>query len=444
MWVRIPRVAPVAVDPEALFAAGSAVVGAGDGLGALLMLSTAGFGANSGLDAAGVVFGLAYRSAAESLLKAAAVVINALRHNGAKMQVCAANYSKAEAASTLGGGGSVLSPPDDPVTMVAPGPPGMLGPGEPPPLLWAVVQSFLDDLWPNGDVSALHSAGGRWRNFAAALTGMQGALNGSKSLVDAQHIAEGEQIDDVLSQIGACMAKVAEQCGKLAGALDDFANEVADAQHAIRDLLHRLGSLFDIWHDHDVMSIVDGHAIEEIKKIAQDINAVLHNLGREARAGEQGIKLGMQVVDGLVQGMEKYMRGQFTHFLGEQVGNQVATAFDTFVNTEEGVFKGAFGSAQGMDDLDPSWFLIDPKGAADTWMGMTKTGLLNDLLDPQEAAEANRQMFRSLLHVEDWRRDRPGLGFGENFFDAVTLVTGIGAVKVGAGGAGGSAWRRGR
>jgi hypothetical protein len=425
----------VAVDPEALFAAGSAVVGTGDALGALLVVSTAGFGANTGLDAAGVMFGLAYRSAAESLSKAATAVINALRHNGTKVQVCAANYSQAEAASTLGGGGSVLSPPGDPRTMLAPGPPGTLGPGEPPPLLWAVVQSFLDDVWPNGDVAGMHAAAGRWRDFGAAFTGMQGALNGSKSLVDAQHTAEGELIDAVLSQIGTCMEKVAGQCGKLAGALDDFANAVADAQHAIRDLLHRLGSLFDLFHDHDVISILDGEAIDEIKRIAHDINAVLHNLGREARATEQGIKLGMQVVDGLVQGMENCMRGQFTHFLGEQVGNAVATGFDIFVNFGGGVFKGAYGAAQGMEDLDPRWFLIDPEGATNTWMGMTKTGLLNELLHPQEAGEANGQMIRSLLHIDDWRWDRPGLGLGENFFDAATLVTGIGAVGAGTKGA---------
>ncbi len=424
--------APLAVDPEALFAAGSAVVGAGDGLGAMLSFSSAGFGANSGLDAAGVVFGLAYRTAAESLSKAATAVINALRHNGTKMQVCAANYSKAEAASTLGGGGGAMSPPGDPVTMVAPGPPGTLGPGEPPPVLWAVVQSFLDDLWPNGDVAALHAAGGRWRNFGGALSGMQGALNGSKSLVDAQQIAEGEAIDRVLTQIGACMAKIAEQCGKLAGALDDFANEIANAQHAIRDLLHRLGSLFDLWHGYHVISILDGDAIEEIKKIAQDINSVLHNLGREARATEQGIKQGMQVADGLVQGLEKYMRGEFTHFLGEQIGNPVATAFDTFVNVEEGVVKAALGSAQGMDDLDPSWFLIDPKGAADTWMGMTKTGLVNLIVNPDETARA----YGAMLHVEDWRSDRPGLGFGENLFDVASLfIPGVGEAGAGAEGA---------
>lgn len=425
---------PLAVDPEALSAAGSAVVAAGDGLAANLTVLTAGFGANTGLDAAGTVFGLAYRVAAESLLKLAAAAINACRHNGALIQLSASNYSKAEAASTLGGGTSVLQAPGEPVKIAAPGPPGTLGPGEPPPLLWALVQSFVDDFWPNGDVAGLRAAAACWRSFGAAVSGMQSALNASKSLADAQQIVEGEQINRVLSEIGIAVTSIGEQCGKMAAAIDDFANEVAHAQNAIRDLLHRLGSLSDLWHD--VVSIFDGDAIDEIKKIAEDINAVLHSLGREARACEQGMQLGMQVIDGLVVGMEKYMRGQFTHFLGDEVGNPVATVFDTWVNTNEGVFKGAVGMVQGIEQLDPRWFLIDPKGAAATWMGMTKTGLINHLLNPQEAAEADKQMFKSLLHLEDWRSDRPGLGFGENFFDVATLfLPGAGEAGAGAEGA---------
>jgi hypothetical protein len=431
-------VAPLVVDPEALSAAGSAVVAAGDGLDAAMAVLTAGFGANTGLDAAGAVFGLAYQAAAESLLKVAAAAINACRYNGALIQLSASNYSKADAASTLGGGARVLKAPGEPVKIGAPGPPGTLGPGEPPPLLWAVVQSFVDDLWPNGDVAALRAAAGCWRTFGAALSGMHGALNASKSLVGTQQIAEGDQINQVLSKLGAGMASLGEQCGKMAATLDNFANEVAHAQNAIRDLLHRLGSLCDLWHD--VVSILDGDAIEEIKKIAEDINAVLHNLGREARALEQGMKLGMQVLDGLIVGMEKDMRGQFTHFLGDDVGNSVATVFDTWVNANEGFFKGAVGMVQAMEDLDPRWFLVDPKGAAATWMGMTKTGLINDLLNPQEAGEANIQMVKSSLHLEDWRSDRPGLGFGENLFDVASLfLPGVGEAGAGAEGAGAAA-----
>ena len=399
---------------------------------------TAGFGANTGLDAAGTVFGLAYQSAAESLLKVAAAAINACRCNGARIQLSASNYSKAEAASTLGGGGSVLQPPGEPVKIVPPGPPGTLGPGEPPPLLWAFVQSFVDDVWPNSDVAALHAAAGCWRSFGATVSGMEGALNASKTLVGTQEIPEGERINEVLSRIVTGIDDFGQQGGKVATSLDDFANEVANAQNAIRDLLHRLESLCDLWHD--VVSIFDGDALDEIKKIAEDINAVMHNLGREARALEQSMKLGMQVIDGLVVGMEKDMRGVFTQFLGDEVGNPAATVFDTLVNANEGVLKDTVGMAQAIMDLDPRWFLIDPKGAADTWMGMTKTGLINELTNPQEAGQANIQMFKSLLHLDDWRSDRPGLGAAENIFDVATFfLPGVGEANAGVKGAGAAA-----
>ncbi len=410
---------PLAVDPEVLFAAGSAVAAAGDHLAADLTVLTAGFAAHTGLDAAGMMFGPAYQDAAESLLTAAAAAINACRHSGALIQQGASNYSKAEAASTLGGGAGVLQAPAEPVKIAPPGPPGTLGPGQSPPLLWALVQSFVDDVWPDGDVAALRAAAGRWRSFGVAVGGTPGALSASKSLLDSQHIPEGGLIDDALSQMGTFIGSVGEQCGKLATTLDGFADEVERAQDAIRDLLHRLESLTDIVRD--VVLIFEGHALDEIKKIAEDIEDVLHNLGREARAFEQGVKLGMQVVDGLVARLEKYARGQLIHFLGDAVGDEVATTFDFFANANEGVLKGAVAMAVATGDLDPRWFLIDPEGAAATWTGMTKGSPLDILLHPQDA-QANLQVWKSLLHLDDWRADRPGLGLGENLFDTAMLV----------------------
>jgi archaellum component FlaC len=400
---------------------------------------TAGFAAHTGMDAAGMVFGLAYQDAAESLLKAAAAAINACRHCGALIQQGASNYSKAEAASTLGGGGGVLEAPPEPVKISPPRPPGTLGPGQPPPPLWALVQSFLDDVWPDGDGPALHAAATRWRSFGGAASGMQGALNASKSLLDGQQIPEGGKIDEALSQMGTAMANIGEQCGKLATSLDSFADEVEHAQNSIRDLLHRLESLTNLAHD--VMLILEGDALDEIKTIADDIEGVLHNLGREARAFEQGLKLGMQVVDGLVVKLEKYVRGELTQFLGDAVGNQLATAFDFFANANEGVLKGAVGMAQAIVDLDPRWFLIDPKGAAATWSGMLKSGwkgsLINAFINPEEAGQANLQMLKGLLHLDDWSTARPGLGLGENIFDVGTLfIPGAGEAGAAADGAG--------
>jgi len=432
-------VAPLAVDPTALSAAGTAVVAVGDDVAAAMGALTAGFAANTGQDSAGEVFGLAYQDAAESLLKAATAGINALRYNGAKIQLCASNYSRAEAASTLGGGGGgVLPAPSEPVKITAPGPPGTLGPGVAAPLLWAVVEALIDDAWPNGDVGAVHAAAGRWRAFGSVLSGAQDALNRPKSAVAGQQIPEGALIQPALSTIGTDMADLSALCGTLATKLDAFADEVAHAQNAIRDLLNRLGTVSGLWHE--VVSLLEGDALEEIKRIAADITALLHDMKRQAEAQAQVMRDGMQIIDGWVRGMEKYMRGEFTRFLGQGVGNQMATAFDTFVNTEEGVLKGAVALVQTADQLDPTRFLFDPQGAAATWgaLGETvvKSNPLYAAMDPGGALKNDLGVLKGLVHAEDWRSDRPGLGFGENLFDVATLfVPGAGEAGAGAGGA---------
>ncbi|ETZ97092.1 putative conserved alanine and proline rich protein [Mycobacterium kansasii 732] len=422
-----PGVAPLAVDPEAMFVAGSSVAAVGEALVAALGALTAGFGANTGQDAAGDMFGLAYQEAAKSLVKAAAAAINACRHNGARIQLSATNYSRAEAASTLGGGRGVLPAPHDPEQFSAPGPPGTLGAGPPPPMLWRVVELFVGDLWPNGDVAGLHAAAGCWRGFAAALGGAEQGLNGPKAVIAGQEIPEGPLIQPVLSEVGATMASLGKQCEQLAATLDNFADEVAHAQNAIRDLLHRLGSASGLWHE--VVSIFDGDGLQEVKEIAEDIKAVLHNLGREAQAKEQAMQRGMGVADGLVRGMERYVRGELTHFLGTEVGNPLATVFDFFTNVTEGVYKAAFSTVVEMDQLSPRHFLTDPEGAAAAWEGLDVTAVRSlpayALLDPDGAA----QTWKGLLRLEDWSRDRPGLGLGENLFDLGTSFLKVGEAR---------------
>ncbi|WP_077089088.1 putative adhesin [Mycobacterium rhizamassiliense] len=434
----------LAVDPEALYAAGSAVVAVGEGLGAAMAVLTAGFGANTGSDIAGELFGLGYQSAAESLLKSATAAVNACQQIGALIQQGASNYSIAEAASNLGGGAGVLQPPAAPTKVAAPRPPGTLGPGEPPPPLWAVVQPLVDSLWPDGDVAGLHAAAGCWRTFASAVGGMSGALSGPGTLIGTQQMPERFLIIQVLTQMEVAVATLSGQCDKMAALLDSFAKEVGQAQHDIRDLLQRLGSLTDLWHD--VELILDGDALDEIRKIAQDVNAVLHELGRQARAFEQGIKLLMHVADGLVVDLEKFMRGQFKNFLGDVVGNKVANDFDFAANVIEGLGKGVVQATLGMVDLGPGWIFLDPKGAETTWKSTLesqfKASAVNQILHPKEGVQANAQMWKSLLHLDDWSGDRPGLGLGENIADGLMLMLpGVG--EVGAGAEAGSAAARG-
>jgi hypothetical protein len=352
--------APLGVDPAALDGAGSAVSASGDGLAAAVGALTPGYGANTGQDAAGEGFGLNYQDAAESTLKAAAAAINACCSVGFKVRVGASNYSKAEAASMLGGGGAdALPPPAQAADFAPPGAPGTLGPGVPEPLLWAAVEAFVGDLWPNGNTAQMHAAAGCWRTFGAALHGAKDALAGPNSVVGAQQMPEGGLIQRAFSKLGDDMAAIGAECDKLAKSLDDFANQVQRTQDAIRDLLHRLGSPSGLLHE--VVEVFKGHGLDEVKKIADDIKAVLSNLMREAQAREQELSQGMQMLDGLVRGLQIYVRGEITHFVGEDVGNPLATAFDTYTDVGEGLIKDVVGLPQGVQALNPLRFGYDPK-----------------------------------------------------------------------------------
>lgn len=422
-----------------MFAAGSAVQAAGEGLAANLSILTAGFSAHTGVDRAGEVFGLTYQDKAESVLKAAAAAVNACRKSGAVIQQGASNYSHAEAASTLGGGSAALEPPSPPAELAAPGPPGTWGPGQPPPPLWSLVQSFVLEAWPDGDVAGLRAAASRWRAFGAAAKGVKGTLDASKALFDSQHIPEGEKIDNALSQIGSSTGVIGGLCDSLARTVDRFANRVDHAQTAIRDLLSRIESLGDLGHD--VMLIVDGDAWDEIKQIVKDINAVLQHLGQEARACEEAIRFLAQEADRAVVTCEKYARRGLVQFLGDDVGNPVATVADTWINGYAGVLKGAVGIGLGLVDLSPHWIATDPQGAAATWTGVVKNAwkesLINAAVNPEEFSEARLQELKGFVHAKDWTRDRPGLGAGEAAFEGFTLIVpGLGEAGAAADGAG--------
>lgn len=426
--------APLTVDPEALYAAGSGVDAAGQGLAAALGPLTAGFGINSGQDAAGLMFGMGYQNAAESLLNGVAAGIFACRYLGAKVQLCASNYSRADAASNVHGSGHVLPAPAQPQEFPAPGRPGTMGRGVAQPLLWAVVEALVDDVWPNGNGVGMQAAAGCWRGFGAALRGVGDALSGPKSVIAAQQVPEAELIQQCLSKLGTKLGELAGQCDKLADALDGFANEVEKAQNNIRDLLRRLGSLGDLGHD--VMLIFEGDALDELEKIVRDINAVLDNMKREAHARERVIKTGMEIIDGLVGEMKTYVRGQLVQFLGEPVGNFLANRFDLTADAGEGFFKSAVGIAELQDQLDPSRFVFDPRGAAASWAALDQSALKSipayALFDPEGALKNDLGLAKGLTHWDDLTSGRPGLAVGEFIFDGATFAAGGGAVKAGS------------
>lgn len=380
-----------------------------------------------------MVFALVYQDAARSLLTGVAAGINACRKLGAKIQLGASNYSRAEAASKVGGGGHVLPSPGQPAKFAPPDAPRVMGPGVARPLLWGVVESLLDDVWPNGNAVEMHAAAGCWRGLGASLSGVQAALNGPKSTIAGQQIPEGELVQENLASLAATIGKLGAQCDKLADALDKFADEVEDAQNKIRDLLKRLGSLTDLVHD--AILIFEGDALDELEKIAKDINGVLHNMKREAHAREQVLKTGMQIIDGLVQKGKTLMQGQLVEFFGEDVGSTAAGYFDFMADFGEGVFKSAVGAVELENQLDPSRFAFDPKGAGASWAALDKTAVQSipgyALLDPGGAAKTDLGLAKGLTHWDDLTSDRPAVGLGEIAFDLGTMAGGGGAAKAG-------------
>ena len=97
----------IEVDPEALIAAGqqTGAIGAqlaqlSDALGAAL-----GGGISSGMDPAGMNFGLKYGHQAGEFTSAVADAANAFASVGMLLQATGYNYRNADAAATIGGAG---------------------------------------------------------------------------------------------------------------------------------------------------------------------------------------------------------------------------------------------------------------------------------------------------------------------------------------------------
>jgi hypothetical protein len=98
--------APIVVDPEALAGAGKSVSAVGEQIAAAVnaLGSALAGGAPTGLDDAGLAFGISYQKSAQALLDAAEAAVNAGRGIGFGVQMSATNYSRADAGSTIGGG----------------------------------------------------------------------------------------------------------------------------------------------------------------------------------------------------------------------------------------------------------------------------------------------------------------------------------------------------
>jgi hypothetical protein len=429
-----PAVATITVDPTALAGAGVSVGATGDALMTAMTTLATTCNANTGQDAAGVLFGRQYENTGRDLLHAVTAGINACRNTGYGIQVTAVNYSRADAASDINGRGQPVSSPPCPAPTSPPAPPNPTGGGVAEPLLWSVVEFLVGDLWPNGDPAAMRAAAASWRTFSTALYHVTSDTSGAYNLIGAQQIQEGEAIKTSVRDIGTLLSSVAGTCQTLATELDAFAADVEQTQQAIRDLLNKLGSIGGIVGA--FFEFVKGHGDDELDEIADDIKTVLSHVKTQADAKTALVEAAKQNVDGWALGLERFADRTFVEFFGQDVGHVLGIGFNAFVDAREGDFRWAVGMAQSIEGMNPLRFAYDPQGASQTWKGMSESAaLLNPSMIPVIAAsdpEGVKNILKGLARVGEWDPNRPMLSLEQNMLDAVSMVI-PGAGEAGAG-----------
>ncbi|MGZ5369980.1 MAG: putative adhesin [Aeromicrobium sp.] len=424
--------APIVVDPEVLAGAGTSIASVGKELSAALnaLTSALGGGMPTGVDAAGFAFGNAYQKSAQALLGAGVAAVDAGHGMGFGVQMSATNYSRADAASTIGGGESPLIPPVPPAEFHAAGCPSPTAGGVPPPFLWSMIQAFIPDVWPDGNPGVLKVSAGAWDAFASTVDGISGGLFGPSGIISGQQIPEGGAMLSAISEVSQALSQIASESKNIATQIREFAGDVEATQNAIRDLVDRLSPSGFMA---TLESIFGGDAYEELKEVAEAVRTILGEFGRQTEARAQLLRQLIEWMDNSVVSLQRWARKEFTHYLGEDVGGLAANAFEWQTNVGEGFVKAGLETVQGIQALDPTRFAYDSEGAKATWGALAETAMYANptyaLMNPQGTFEHGKEMLEGIVHAEDWRADRPGLGVGAVGFEVVSSVTGVGAAK---------------
>ena len=429
----LTRVGKLDVDPPRLSGAGRSLDSKTDALAsAVQALETAlsASGQMCGNDAAGKAFALSYRLGGQALFSAAEAAVNACRNVGYGIEVSASNYAQSEAASRIGGGEPSVQPPSQPSKFSGPTMPNPFGPAVGEPLLWSIVREFVGSPWPDGNPATLRAAAGAWRSFGGAIAGVSGAVGGCSAEVTGHDIPELANINSAVTQLGSGVGDLEKQCESIASSLDSFAGEVEASQQAIRDLLHQL-SLSGVLEE--LGRIFSGHnPMDDIKRVANDIKVILHTLGREADASSSLFQAAMSELDTLTTQFENWTRKEFTHFLGNKVGNAVADLYNSDVDLLEGGTKSLLETVGSLGDLatHPQQLLDLLKQANPEYQ------IANFVANPKGAFERNLNVVKGLVDAKDWNSDHPLRGLGDNIGTGLQfLIPGAGEAKAGAEGA---------
>ncbi|OKH73292.1 hypothetical protein EB72_19370 [Mycobacterium sp. SWH-M1] len=420
----------IEVDPEALIAAGQQTGAIGSQLARLsdALGASLGGGISSGMDPAGLNFGLKYGHQAGAFTSAVADAANAFNSVGMLLQATGYNYRNADAAATIGGpgpSGGVGAEPGK--ALPAHVPAGPNGVTVPPPEKWYLIQPFLQVLpgigffagaamtWPSGNAPIMGVTAGQWRNFATGFALIEPQLTGIKNAVAAQQVPEGGAMKTALESLGAEISRLAEVSSTVAQAITDFANGVQETQDAIRRILDRL-SLDGLWDT--VKGIFTGEADDILREVAHDVGTVLHNFQNQVKGivGLLGELTG--VIADAATAFQKWIRPILVETFGDGAGNAIADYLKLVNDVQVGALTGLIGTVSGVVAM------ADP----DTWKGMAEMAL-SVAKDPLSLPGVLENMGKQFLAWDKWSGDHPGRAAGEAIFNIGSLFVPGGALS---------------
>ncbi|OAN39095.1 hypothetical protein [Mycolicibacterium iranicum] len=420
----------IEVDPEALIAAGqqTGAIGAqlaqlSDALGAAL-----GGGISSGMDPAGMNFGLKYGHQAGEFTSAVADAANAFASVGMLLQATGYNYRNADAAATIGGAGPSGGLGAEPrKALPAHVPAGPNGVTVPPPDKWYLIQPFLQVLpgigffsgtamtWPSGNASIMGVTAAQWRNFATGFALIEPQMSGITSVVGAQQIPEGAAMKTALESLGTAISSLAEVSNSVAQSITDFASGVQATQDAIRRILDRL-SLDGLWDT--VKGIFTGEADDILREVAHDVGAVLNNFQQQVKGIVGLLDELTGVIGEAATAFQKWIRPILVENFGEGVGNRLADGLTLYTDIQVGAVTGLIGTVSGVVAM------ADP----DTWKGMAEMAL-SVAKDPSTLPGVLANMGKEFVAWDKWSGDHPGRAAGEAAFNIGSLFVPGGALS---------------
>ncbi|WP_293321053.1 NAD(+)--arginine ADP-ribosyltransferase [Mycobacterium sp.] len=415
--------APLAVDPAALDSAGAEVVTAGEGLGSVISTLTSALSGCAGMagdDPVGTALGHSYDGSAAKLIDAMVATRNGLCSLGDGVRMSAHNYSVAEAMSNVAGGGGPLPTPSVTGPMSAGSAPSSVGSGTGAPAGWGWVAPYIGMIWPTGDSAKLRAAAAAWSAAGTrfALAEILGT-GGPMTLIRAQQPPEGTAIDRAFTDAFSSTTSLVQQCQQIAAQLNSYAAKVDQVHAAILDLLARicdpLTGIKEVWE------FLTDEDEDEIRKIANDIRAVVDNFSAEAEALRGEIASTLAAATTIVTDMGRHAAREWDQFLH---GTDVGRAINQVGQYAEGAWSEGGGMLKGIWDISSVRMMFDPIGYGRDVSDQVKGALPLVGLGGEHAPsleEAWKRLGKGLVHWDDWSKN-PAEAAGRSVFDIVTLA----------------------